>query len=106
MAKKPAKKPAKKIAEKPAKKAVKKPARANRKPAKKVEKYSAAGMSQAGVMVVINAAEYKRMGLPGYPWSKKLKSDMQKAVNGAKTLGDVNRIIDELAAKNGPKAAA
>ena len=83
------------MAKKPAKKAAKKPA-TTAKATKPVARYNAAGISEAGVRRIIAAAEYNRMGRPGYPWSTAVKNEMAKSINGCRTLEEVQAVVSRL----------
>lgn len=64
--------------------------------------YNAAGLDRFGIEVVIMDAEYKRMGLAGYPWSRQIKARMFNACNGLATIGEVHAKIDALAPRDAP----
>ena len=105
MAKKPVHKAVKKVAsvfapKVPVKSPVVKPV-----VAKKPEKYNAAGLNVVGMTEVIRNAEYKRLGLKGYPWKAETKKAMMKACQGAKTMADVEAEINAIADYVTPRAA-
>jgi len=88
MAKAPAKKAAVKA---PAKAVVKAPPPAPEK------RYSAAGLSKAGVEQVMHDVWHKRYGHGQKAWSASIKDKMVAACNGAKSIHEVKETLNKLA---------
>ena len=60
-------------------------------------KYSADGMNKEGAAQLVDMAEYECQGTPRYPWSKKFKAKVIKALDGARSRLEIDERIKELA---------